>query len=77
MDKFSKVLSPQISSTNEEKFIGIYQGMMSVLRNGVVIGDKKFDTLAFLNSQVEENSLWIFASRPGLTAADIRKRQVI
>ncbi|KAJ0099031.1 hypothetical protein Patl1_19780 [Pistacia atlantica] len=67
---FSTVLSPR---TSEERRTGIYQRILSILRNGIVIGDKKFETLAFSNSQVRENTLWMFASRPGLTAADIRE----
>ncbi|XP_031265480.1 RNA-dependent RNA polymerase 1-like [Pistacia vera] len=67
---FSTVLSPRKS---EERRTGIYQRILSILRYGIVIGDKKFETLAFSNSQVRENTLWMFASRPGLTAADIRE----
>ncbi|KAK8522761.1 hypothetical protein V6N13_115715 [Hibiscus sabdariffa] len=51
---------------------GIYQRILSTLRNGIVIGDKKFEFLAFSSSQLRENSAWMFASRRGLTAADIR-----
>ncbi|XP_044480605.1 probable RNA-dependent RNA polymerase 1 [Mangifera indica] len=71
MDRlFSTVLSPKASGKKRTR---IYQRILSTLRNGIVIGDKKFETLAFSNSQVRENTLWMFASRPGLTAADIRK----
>ncbi|KAL9438079.1 hypothetical protein AB3S75_023865 [Citrus x aurantiifolia] len=74
LDKlYSTVLSPLISSTNEERHTTIYERVLSTLRNGIVIGDKKFETLAFSNSQVKDNSLWMFASRPELTAADIRE----
>ena len=41
---------------------------MSILRNGIDIGCNKFETLAFSNSQLKENSLWMFSSRPVLTA---------
>ncbi|KAH9723582.1 RNA-dependent RNA polymerase 1 [Citrus sinensis] len=71
---YSTVLSPQISSTNGERRTRIYERVLSTLRNGIVIGDKKFETLAFSNSQERENTLWMFASRPELTAADIRER---
>ncbi|KAH9723212.1 RNA-dependent RNA polymerase 1 [Citrus sinensis] len=75
LDKlYSTVLSPVTSSTNEERHTRIYERVLSTLRNGIVIGDKKFETLAFSNSQVKDNSLWMFASRPELTAADIRER---
>ncbi|KAJ4710077.1 RNA-dependent RNA polymerase [Melia azedarach] len=75
MDKLHPtVLSPRITSTNEERRSRIYQRILSVLRNGLVIEDKKFETLAFSNSQVKDNSLWMFAARPGLTAANIREK---
>ncbi|KAM7485804.1 hypothetical protein LguiA_001813 [Lonicera macranthoides] len=51
---------------------GICTRILSVLRHGIVIGNKKFDFLAFSSSQLRENSAWMFASRPGLNAADIR-----
>lgn len=57
----------------EERYTKIYDRILSVLRNGIVIGDKKFEFLAFSSSQLRENSLWMFASRPGLTAASIRE----
>ncbi|KAK0597678.1 hypothetical protein LWI29_027530 [Acer saccharum] len=71
---YATALSPQTSSsTGKEKRTRIYQRIRSILRNGINIGGKKFETLAFSNSQLRKNSLWMFASRPGLTAADIRK----
>ncbi|KAF5750099.1 RNA-dependent RNA polymerase 1-like isoform X2 [Tripterygium wilfordii] len=65
-------LSPRTSSGNEDRRTGIYERILSTLQNGLVIGDKKFEFLAFSSSQLKENSVWMFASRFGLTAADIR-----
>ncbi|XP_059448412.1 probable RNA-dependent RNA polymerase 1 isoform X2 [Corylus avellana] len=75
LDKLhATVLSPRASSANEDdKRTSIYERILSTLRNGIVIGDKKFEFLAFSNSQLRENSLWMFASRTGLTAAGIRE----
>lgn len=70
---YSTNLSSRTSSVNDERRTGIYERILSVLRNGVVIGDKKFEFLGFSSSQLRENSVWMFASRPGLTAEDIRK----
>ncbi|KAK0597148.1 hypothetical protein LWI29_022254 [Acer saccharum] len=71
---YATTLSPRTSSsTDEERRTGIYRRILSILRNGIDIGGKKFETLAFSNSQLKENSLWMFASTPGLTAADIRE----
>ncbi|KAG9142261.1 hypothetical protein Leryth_007687 [Lithospermum erythrorhizon] len=50
----------------------LYYRILLTLKNGITIGDKKFEFLAFSSSQLRDNSAWMFASRPGLTAADIR-----
>uniref|UniRef100_A0A2N9GNP3 RNA-dependent RNA polymerase n=1 Tax=Fagus sylvatica TaxID=28930 RepID=A0A2N9GNP3_FAGSY len=73
LDKmYSTDLSPRTSFGNEDRRTGLYKRVLSILRNGIVIGDKKFEFLAFSSSQLRENSLWMFASRNGLNAADIR-----
>ncbi|KAM3753297.1 hypothetical protein ACB098_03G083700 [Castanea mollissima] len=74
LDKlYSTDLSPRASSGNEDRRTGIYKRILSILRNGIVIGDKKFEFLAFSSSQLRENSMWMFASRNGCTADDIRE----
>ncbi|KAI7995264.1 RNA-dependent RNA polymerase 1 [Camellia lanceoleosa] len=70
---FSTDLSPRVASSNEETRTGIYRRILSILRDGIVIGNKKFDFLAFSSSQLKGNSVWMFASSDGVTAADIRK----
>nr|ABL68088.1 putative RNA-directed RNA polymerase 1 [Nicotiana attenuata] len=64
-------LLPRASTGNGIR-TDIYLRILSTLRNGFVIGDKKFEFLAFSSSQLRDNSVWMFASRPGLTANDIR-----
>ncbi|KAG5236651.1 RNA-dependent RNA polymerase [Salix suchowensis] len=74
LDKlFSANISPRTFSAIEGRQTKIYQRILSVQRNGIAIGSKKFEFLGFSQSQVRESSLWMFASRPGLTAADIRE----
>jgi RNA-dependent RNA polymerase len=68
---FSTDLLPRSATAGQET--GIYKRILSVLRNGIHIGEKKFEFLAFSSSQLRENSAWMFASRPGLSAADIRR----
>ncbi|XP_071927361.1 probable RNA-dependent RNA polymerase 1 isoform X1 [Coffea arabica] len=68
---FATDLSPRIAA-NVNQRTKIYERILSTLKNGIVIGDKKFEFLAFSSSQLRDNSVWMFASRPGLTAADIR-----
>ncbi|CAN4081265.1 unnamed protein product [Withania somnifera] len=68
---YSTDLLPRASSGNDIR-TDIYERILSTLRNGFVIGEKKFEFLAFSSSQLRDNSVWMFASRPGLTANDIR-----
>lgn len=51
----------------------LHEKVLSTLKNGIAICDKKFEFLAFSSSQLRDNSVWMFASRTGLTASDIRK----
>ncbi|KAG2653844.1 hypothetical protein PVAP13_1NG415300 [Panicum virgatum] len=66
-------LSPRSASGNDARRTALYNRVLSVLSNGISIGDKHFEFLAFSSSQLRDNSAWMFASRPGLTASDIRK----
>lgn len=68
---YSTDLLPK-ASTGSGVRTNIYERILSTLRKGFVIGDKKFEFLAFSSSQLRDNSVWMFASRPGLTANDIR-----
>ncbi|ONI31847.1 hypothetical protein PRUPE_1G334500 [Prunus persica] len=60
------------TSTEGERKTGVYERILSTLRNGIVIGEKKFEFLAHSSSQLREHSVWMFASRSELTAQDIR-----
>ncbi|XP_057952137.1 RNA-dependent RNA polymerase 2 [Malania oleifera] len=51
---------------------GIYHRILSILREGIVIGAKRFQFLAFSASQLRSNSVWMFASNDNVTAEDIR-----
>ncbi|XP_050372674.1 probable RNA-dependent RNA polymerase 1 isoform X2 [Argentina anserina] len=65
-------LYTQTSFTGEERKTRVYERILSTLRDGIVIGDKKFEFLAFSKSQLREHSVWMFASRRGLNAQGIR-----
>ncbi|XP_022146807.1 probable RNA-dependent RNA polymerase 1 isoform X3 [Momordica charantia] len=72
-DKMRSIdLLPRTSSTIKDRKTEIYKRILSVLKNGIVIGGKMFKFLAFSSSQLRDNSLWMFATRPGLDAEDIR-----
>ncbi|OVA04184.1 RNA-dependent RNA polymerase [Macleaya cordata] len=66
-------LSTRTTGNEDKKHTRLYNRILSTLRNGIVIGDKKFDFLAFSSSQLRDNSAWMFASRSRLTAAGIRE----
>ncbi|KAL2546052.1 RNA-dependent RNA polymerase 1 [Forsythia ovata] len=66
-------LSLKVASGNENRRTEIYERILSTLRNGIVIGEKKFDFLAFSSSQLRDNSLWMFASTANLNADVIRE----
>uniref|UniRef100_A0A0D9VKR2 RNA-dependent RNA polymerase n=1 Tax=Leersia perrieri TaxID=77586 RepID=A0A0D9VKR2_9ORYZ len=66
-------LSPRSASGHDAKRTALYNRVLSVLSDGITIGDKKFEFLAFSSSQLRDNSAWMFASRQGLTASNIRK----
>lgn len=50
----------------------IYHRILSILKDGIVIGEKRFLFLAFSASQLRSNSVWMFASNENLRAEDIR-----
>ncbi|KAM3380945.1 RNA-dependent RNA polymerase 2 [Capsicum galapagoense] len=51
----------------------IYHRILSILREGIVIGTKRFLFLAFSASQLRSNSVWMFASNEHVKAEDIRE----
>ncbi|KAG9448742.1 hypothetical protein H6P81_008707 [Aristolochia fimbriata] len=50
----------------------IFQRIHSILKNGIVIGTKKFEFLVFSASQLRANSVWMFAPTESLNAEKIR-----
>lgn len=69
----SRDLSQWMGRGKPQKHTKIYERILSVLKEGIVIGNKKFDFLAFSSSQLRESSLWMFASTDTLCADGIRK----
>ncbi|XP_058112219.1 RNA-dependent RNA polymerase 2 [Magnolia sinica] len=51
----------------------IYYRILSILRDGIVIGSKRFEFLAFSASQLRSNSVWMFASNDEVSAESIRE----
>uniref|UniRef100_A0A0E0CR57 RNA-dependent RNA polymerase n=1 Tax=Oryza meridionalis TaxID=40149 RepID=A0A0E0CR57_9ORYZ len=69
-------LSPRIREASalghDANRTALYKRVLSVLSDGITIGGKNFEFLAFSSSQLRDNSAWMFASRQGLAASDIR-----
>ncbi|KAI6677201.1 hypothetical protein NL676_037997, partial [Syzygium grande] len=73
LDKMhSTDLSPRTASRHGRT--DIYERILSILKNGIRIGNKKFEFLAFSSSQLRENSAWMFAPTNGCTAETIRAK---
>ncbi|EAY87440.1 hypothetical protein OsI_08849 [Oryza sativa Indica Group] len=65
-------LSPRSASGHDANRTALYKRVLLVLSDGITIGGKNFEFLAFSSSQLRDNSAWMFASRQGLAASDIR-----
>ncbi|KAK9926920.1 hypothetical protein M0R45_024128 [Rubus argutus] len=78
-EDWSKLPVNALSTSVEQGFYakpyrtGIYHRILSILRDGIVIGDKRFEFLAFSASQLRSNSVWMFASNDSVKAGDIRE----
>lgn len=78
-EDLSRLFSDAISTSIQQGIFakpyrtGIYHRILSVLRDGIVIGDKRFQFLAFSASQLRSNSVWMFASNDNVKAEDIRE----
>lgn len=78
-EDWSKLPVNVLSTSVEQGFYakpyrtGIYHRILSILRDGIVIGDKRFEFLAFSASQLRSNSVWMFASNDSVKAEDIRE----
>ncbi|KAG6399929.1 hypothetical protein SASPL_141415 [Salvia splendens] len=70
---YASDLSPRGAGGDESTRTKLYDRILSTLRNGITIGSKKFEFLAFSSSQLRENSLWMFAPTDNLNANNIRQ----
>lgn len=51
----------------------VYKRILNVLQDGIVIGAKRFEFLAYSASQLRSSSVWMFASNDSVTADHIRQ----
>ncbi len=62
----------RINSTDKETMNEVFTRIKRTMINGISIGDRHFEFLAFGNSQFREHGAYFFAPLPHLTAQDIR-----
>jgi RNA-dependent RNA polymerase len=62
----------RVNSQDDNKFDEIFTRIKRAMTNGIVIGDRRYEFLAFGNSQFREHGAYFFASTDNLNAADIR-----
>lgn len=62
----------RINSTNDNTMDEVFTRVKRTLVNGITIGDRHYEFLAFGNSQFREHGAYFFAPLPNLTAANIR-----
>ncbi|KAL3654315.1 multidrug resistance protein [Castilleja foliolosa] len=70
---YSTDLAPKVAVGEENKRTKLYERVISTLQDGIKIGNKQFDFLAFSSSQLRDNSLWMFAPNNYLDADGIRE----
>lgn len=77
-DRFLRVrftdekLLGRINSTSDNTMDEVFTRIKRTLANGIVIGDRHYEFLAFGNSQFREHGAYFFAPLPGVTTANIR-----
>lgn len=62
----------RINSTDNNTMDEVFTRIKRTLANGIIIGDRHYEFLAFGNSQFREHGAYFFAPLPNLTAANIR-----
>ena len=71
--KFSdEINNGRINSVDDDTRDEIFERVKRTMCNGIVVGDRKFEFVAFGNSQFREHGAFFFASTGEVTAADIR-----
>ncbi|KAK4989924.1 hypothetical protein LTR66_006931 [Elasticomyces elasticus] len=63
----------RIRSQDNDQDREVFERIKRTMRNGITIGDRHFEFLAFGNSQFRENGAYFFASTPSISAATIRQ----
>ena len=73
--RFSEELGyGKIMSNNGGRNEALYDRVKRILRNGIVLGDRKYEFLAFGSSQFREHGAYFFAPTSGLSCQNIRDK---
>jgi len=70
--QFVDEASGKVSSSNGTHNDALYNRIFKVLVNGIKIGDRHYEFLAFSSSQLRDHSCWFFAPTDDTTADDVR-----
>lgn len=62
----------RINSTHQDTMDEIFHRIKRTMSNGILLGNRKYEFLAFGNSQFREHGAYFFASDAHITAANIR-----
>src|SRR6185312_8719061 len=62
-----------LPSGNGDNHVSVFNRVHRTLVNGIQIGNRKYEFLAFSSSQLRDRSCWFFAPTEKLSADDIRK----
>lgn len=65
---FGRIWSDQVSKKSDELYLHVHR----VLRNGIIVGGRHFQLLAWSNSQFREHGAFFFCPTPHVTCDDIR-----
>ena len=63
----------RINSTGKDNENEVFTRIYRTMKNGMIIGDRHYEFLAFGNSQFREHGAYFFAPLPDISARDIRK----
>uniref|UniRef100_A0A1J3DSQ6 RNA-dependent RNA polymerase n=1 Tax=Noccaea caerulescens TaxID=107243 RepID=A0A1J3DSQ6_NOCCA len=77
-EDWSKLPANALSVNSKEGYFlkpfrtDVYHRVLSILGEGITVGAKRFEFLAFSASQLRGNSVWMFASNEKIKAEDVR-----
>jgi RNA-dependent RNA polymerase len=71
-EDYEGITSFALTAGKTGKRTQLYDRVLRVMQEGLTIGGKRYEFLAFSASQLRDRSFWMFASNERITASDIR-----